>query len=138
MKPEKVSFEIINEPPKGIYERAAQKWGVSFEDTVFTVGNKIYAKYGVPLDLLAHELVHIQQQKDFEGGHKAWWDRYFEDDKFRLEQEVEAYKVQCEYIKDIVKDRNQQNRYISNIAFVLSGKQYGNLIGYNEALRILK
>ena len=135
---EKVSITIINEPPKGIYERAQEKWGVDFETTIFTVGSKIHAKYGLPPDLMAHELVHVKQQAEFEGGYKAWWECYFEDDQFRLDQEVAAYKEQLSLVRNLIKDRNQQARVLSRIAAVLSGKTYGNLISYAEALRLLK
>jgi len=135
---ERVRIKIINEPPKKIYEKAKELWGVDFENTIFTVGHKIYAKYGLPPDLMAHELVHVKQQDEYKGGWKAWWKRYFEDAQFRLEQETEAYREQYKYILNTVKDKNKQARVLMMIAQILSGKQYGNLIGYSEAIRILR
>lgn len=42
--------------------------------------------------LIAHEMVHVRQQAAT--GWLAWWWRYLTDESFRLDQELEAYRVQ--------------------------------------------
>ena len=65
----------------------------------FTYGDTLYtpnhAESEVPLHLIAHEEVHVKQQ----GNEPAkWWKAYFEDDGFRLKQEVEAHHAQYLYV----------------------------------------
>jgi hypothetical protein len=93
-------YEVVGTKPP-FYELAVEKFGVNWENSIcFTAHPYIYIKGGKikDMDLLEHELVHIRQQKSYPGGSRAWWDRYFEDEVFRLEQELEAYRHQYKYV----------------------------------------
>lgn len=93
-------YKIVDAYPP-IYNLAVEKFGVDWENLVcFTYAPNIHIKGGKikDKDLLEHELVHIRQQTNYPGGAKAWWDRYFEDEDFRLKQELEAYRHQYKYV----------------------------------------
>ena len=123
-------------PP--IYDRCVEKFGVSFDDgIIFAYGDTIYSKNVPPEDLCVHEAVHLKQQEDF-GGPEKWWDKYLEDDKFRLAQEVEAYRAQYAYLKKIIKDRNILFKAMDGIARDLSSSIYGKIVSYWDAIELLK
>ncbi len=100
-------------------------------------GEKIYCKYKLTDDVLAHELVHVRQQKEI--GRDIWWDKYLEDAQFRLEQELEAYGTQVKYIREHTErtTRNQRRMMIDRIADTLSGELYGHMISYEQAKKFL-
>lgn len=136
----KTEYFIKNTPPPdNIYSKIVKKFGVSWEKgVVFTYGDIIYTKYPLTSDLLEHELVHVRQQNDFRGGKDAWWAKYLTNDQFRLEQELEAYKRQFNWAKNNIKDRNRLFMILNQSARDFSGAMYGNLMTYEEALKLLK
>ena len=99
MKP---NYKISRLPPP-IYPEAVKKFSVNFfrDGIVFTYGDTIHICDPTKLtpDLIAHEGTHIKQQRDFPGGAEAWWRKYFDDPKFRLIEEIVAYRVQYQYVK---------------------------------------
>lgn len=85
--------------------------------------------------LVEHEKVHFKQQnRDPEG----WWERYLKDTEFRLEQELEAHRVEYRVFCRHNKDRNQRARYLSMIAGRLAAPMYGNVISRAEAARRIR
>jgi len=129
MKPD---YVLTSEEP-AIMPTLIEQFGVSFDDVVVTVGNKIHTKYALTADLLEHELVHVKQQTAYEGGSDAWWQRYLVDEKFRLSQEIEAYRVQYNFLRGTMKDRNKLAVQAHRIAATLSGPMYGNCISFAAA-----
>lgn len=131
-----IAYIISHEyPPDKIYKKAKKQFGdsiINFEKgTTFTIGSTIHCVVRPPKDLLAHELTHVRQQTAM--GWKKWWRRYFKDVEFRYSQEIEAYRNQYNWIKNNVKDRNSQSKYLVFYARSLSGKLYGNLKTFDEA-----
>lgn len=98
---------------------------------VFTFGGNIYNPSGLNMseDLVAHEEVHIKQQLSM--GPEIWWEKYLENPEFRLEQELEAYRVQNEVLKK--QPRPVRRRVLAHICNELSSKMYGNIISSEEA-----
>ena len=132
-------IDIKHTPPKnGIYEKAKKKWNVDFDSVVFTYGDTIHCKHGLSKDLFVHERTHVRQQAKYKGGPKAWWERYLEDDQFRYDQELAAYKVQYRWVKEHVKDRMEAFRLLRHFASSLSGEMYGSLVSYQEASIAIK
>ena len=134
MKKVKVTAEY---PPKEIYDKCVEQFGVSFEKgTVFAVDDKIhmYKPQQMSDHLMAHETTHIKQQSKH--GWQEWWDRYLEDPEFRLLQELEAYHNQYKFL---LENTNRQFRkfVLKRIVKDLSGKMYGNLISPEEAERVI-
>jgi len=99
---EKINYKISTSPPP-VYERAVKEFGVDFYghpiSTIFTYGDTIHVASGyLQKDVLAHELTHVEQQTTYPGGAAAWWERYFIDEDFRLQQEIEAYRRQYKFV----------------------------------------
>jgi len=127
-------MKIVNTPPPNYKEIQKHFPDANYEKGVlFTYGNTCYCK-SITLDLVVHEETHTRQQTNPD----EWWNKYFTDKQFRLEQEVEAYRNQWIYIDNNVKDRNQKARMLHQIAVDLSGSLYGNLVSYSEAISLIK
>lgn len=128
-----MKIEHNKKPP--IYDKCVEIFGVNWESgVIFTYGDTIYCKYDLSPNKLAHEMVHVRQQN---GSPEAWWDRYFNDESFRLAQELEAYKEENKILNKM-KDRNAVFKIKSENAKCLSSGMYGNIISYSEAMRLLK
>jgi hypothetical protein len=103
---------------------------------VIAYGTTIYARDPLPDHLVEHEKVHLKQQHVM--GAKEWWDRYLVDKQFRLDQEIEAYKVQVQHIQQNKKIRKpDREKLIKWVIEQLSGPMYGGIISYQEAKDIL-
>jgi hypothetical protein len=128
----KMKIEHNTKPP--IYNKCVEVFGVNWDDgVIFTYGDTIYCKNEIPDYKIAHESTHIKQQGN---NPDEWWARYFVDTEFRLQQEIEAYLAENKILNKI-KDRNARFRIKDFNARCLSGKMYGNIISYNEALKML-
>lgn len=113
---------------------------VDADHTIFTYGDTIYNPGGFRVDeaLLAHEMVHQSQQNGLgEDGPAKWWDRFLKDPKWRLEQEIEAYRVQWREAQKGITDRNAKAAYLRQISGIIAGPTYGNLLTPAEAMRLL-
>ena len=131
-------MEIIKTPPPShIYDRCVEQFGVDFnQGVIFTYGDNIYTKNDLPDHLIIHESTHIKQQKSY--GKEIWWEKYFTDEKFRYEQELEAYRKQYQFFTKTNKDRNRRDKFLTIIAGDLSGSMYGNIIEHSEAKKVIK
>lgn len=117
------------------YDECKSKFGVDINNNVvFTYGDTIHARCSISPDLLVHEQVHMAQQENI--GKDRWWKTYLIDEKFRLDQEVKAYREQYKYVKG--NNREFNFRFLDRIAKDLSGSTYGNIISYKEALKLLQ
>jgi len=132
-----IKFEVSRTlPPKEIYEECVKRFGADFmKGTIFAYDNKIHALNDVTGDLLAHELVHLDQQHKF-GGAKKWWKKYLSDSKFRIEQEVEAYQNQWDWAKENA-NRDYRRALEKHILKMLSSKLYGKVITKKEAQKLV-
>lgn len=130
-------MKIIQDWPPNI-EKIKRVFDLSDTKPVFCWGNIIYNPHNLPLEMhiIVHEEVHEKQQEKI--GVKKWWDKYLEDKDFRLSQEIPAYQAQYQFVMGIVKDRNKLARFLHLIASDLSGKLYGNMVQYNEAVQKIK
>ncbi|MES2006870.1 MAG: hypothetical protein V4436_02045 [Patescibacteria group bacterium] len=101
--------------------------------TVFTYGDTVYApdleEDEMPEHLAVHENVHGRQQKDPE----KWWNQYLMDEKFRLEQELEAYGEQWAFINQQRIKNPIKKLILFSLARDLSGPLYGNMLSHGEA-----
>lgn len=70
-----------------------------YGDTIYNAG-----VFDIPEDVMEHEEVHMRQQLAIHPqlGPKLWWDKVLADPVFRLAQELEAYAVQYQWIKERV------------------------------------
>lgn len=88
------------------------------ETTYFSFGDLIITPNGIITDeLYAHELVHLEQQKNSKLHGLWWYTKYIFSQKFRLEMEIPAYG---EHIKSLSKGKNwRQIETISSITYLL-------------------
>ena len=91
--------------------------------------------FRIPADLLVHEETHRDQQ---DGEPEKWWDHYFYDKEWRIEQEAEAYGNQYRFICRSVHDRNARDKNLRIMAGFLSGPMYGNVVTLQEAMKRIK
>lgn len=84
--------------------------------------------------LLSHEAVHVKQQ---DGNPDAWWERYFVDVEWRVEQELAAYREQYRTFKILRTDRNERARYAVGLAGFMAGPLYGKVIDFSRAFKII-
>ena len=106
------------------------------ELTIFTYGDTIYnpTPNDIPDHLMVHEQTHSIRQGDDPAG---WWKRYLVDSKFRVDEELAAYKNQYrKYLKH--HDRNAANLFCMKIARDLSSALYGNILSFSEAFDLIK
>lgn len=131
-----------NPPPNNIAERAIKAFGltdVKFEDgLMFTYGDTIHSVRNVDPDFIVHESEHSKRQLAYEGGPEAWWEKYFTDKEFVLQEELAAYRAQYKFVCIKVKDRNKRNLLLMDYAGALSGKLYGNIIEGMAAMQAIK
>jgi len=103
-----------------------------------TINPTIYIKKGVEetwlpackYALIEHEKVHIEQQ---EKTGKMWFIKYTFSKKFRFSQEIEAHKVEYQYLKGNTSLANKEY-----FAKILSSKTYFGMVTYAEALKIVE
>jgi hypothetical protein len=103
------------------------------DHTIFTYGNTVYFNRDLSYDLVAHEIIHVFQQTEMDP--KKWWRKYIEDEKFRLDQEVEAYKRQYQVMKR--NDDVKAALLLDSISSDLSGKLYGEIVSFEEANKLI-
>ena len=102
MKVKKRTSKLWKLFPFNLTERTV----VTFNNTLFTSSENLT----ISQDLMCHEAVHSERQKNFFGA-IIWWCRYIVSAKFRLQEELIAYKRQMSFIESVVKDKNTQFIY---------------------------
>lgn len=102
------------------------------KNVVFAYDGVIYTNYPLSDDLVVHESTHHRQQE--RDGLDYWVENYLNNNEYRLKQEIEAYQTQLRSIKD----RNYKHLMKMKCAKDLSSSLYGNIITYNDAIRILE
>lgn len=110
------------------------------EYAAFCYGDELYIPGGwTPSeDLMAHEQTHSFQHADTEGGPDAWWERYIDDQYFRIAQEAEAYAVQYRFVARKGGSRDRLAKYIYDLSAQLAGPMYGNVIGQRAAMKMIR
>lgn len=96
------------------------------DSNLFTYGDTIYADFPIHYSLIAHETTHIIEQEKI--GKDVWWEKYFKSKKFRLEQEVLAYRRQYKVAPEL----------LNLFAEQLSSPLYGNLISLDKAIKLIE
>lgn len=121
--------KIINTYPPNIEE--IRKNFTLKRGIIFTYGDKLYVPDGGEIDdaLMKHEETHTIQQGD---NPDRWWKLYFLDKKFRLNQELEAYRNQYKFAVENY-NRPACRRLLAQISKDLSGEMYGNIITKDKA-----
>lgn len=126
---------IISKYPPN-YEKICKRFPIrNRTGIIFTYGNKLYNPGNgiIPDHLKIHEETHARQQQEHKNGIDGWWEQYFNSSKFRLSQELEAYRNQYKSIRS----RKERRLVLKNIAKDLSSDLYGNLVTYKKAKKLI-
>ncbi len=119
-----------------IYKRLEVAFDVNWDEGLIIAYNPtIYCKFRVTPEKIVHESVHIKRQDEI--GVDLWYDMYIANPSYRLEEEVLAYKAEYKFLKKYVKDRELLFRLKRDMAHNLSSPVYGNLVGLDEALKLI-
>lgn len=145
-------MKILKAYPPNI-EKIRAAFDIDGKPVIFTYADTIYVPSGValPVHLVVHESVHTRQQfayvhphevtvlyrTEFMAGPNAWWERYIADQKFRVEQEIEAYGHQYKYVFDWHTNR-EKKELLAKFASHLASEVYGNAIPFHEAEAAIK
>lgn len=126
-------MKIIKDYPPN-YDKICQAIpGVVGNDNIcFTYGDTVYSPSTdqFPDHLTEHESVHIRQQSEM--GRDEWWNKYLKDKKFRSEQELEAYRIQYQFVYKN-QGREDASMLMKQISADLSGDMYGNILTKKQA-----
>lgn len=106
------------------------------EKVVFAYGDTIYNPSGYDIEdhLELHESVHAAQQKKI--GVDEWWSKYLSDTKFRLEQEIEAYRAQYAMVSRVY-GRANATALLQDVSRDLSSPMYGSILDHKQARKAI-
>lgn len=118
-------------PPN--YQRINKAFNVRGQPVIFAFGQAIYnpAKIKIPPQLYAHEAVHLDRQGS---DPNAWWERYIEEPRFRLDEEIPAHVAEYRVVKPY---DGASGRWLNLIAERLASPLYGSLISQANAKTLL-
>lgn len=130
--------EIIYEFPP-IYSEIAAVFRIhERRDVVFSFGPHMYNPYAahIPDEIVVHEAIHGARQGR---GDKVldWWQRYMEDQAFRLDEEIHAHRAEYRWLLEHG-NRQQRRRACKQVSGKLAGPLYGRLTTAKKASRLLK
>jgi len=87
-------------PPFWIHNRLKDITGCSFsKGMIVTVGDTIHSFRVLSDDVIAREKIHSLQQSIM--GTEEWWKEYLINDRFRMSQDIESYREQYRYLKEV-------------------------------------
>lgn len=119
-----------------VYKELNEKFGVKWNDgIIICYGNTIHCKQDISPDKLVHETIHVKQQEKI--GKDEWWRMYIDIQSFRLEQEIEAYRAEYQFIKRNIKNREAVFKFLTRMAKDLSSSIYGDIITTDEAIKLI-
>lgn len=125
-------------PPQWEEIAKAFPGAVASKSVLITIGDTCYNPYKTVMrdDLIVHEEVHSKQQLS-SGNVDQWLQQYMHDSTFRFTAELEAYKVQLEFLKAKF-GKLKYKQALKFYARSLSGPIYGKICSYEYALNHLK
>lgn len=142
IKPMKPIYTIKVEIPP-VWDNAMARFRINPRTVLFAYGDTIYNPGNVDLekadDIIAHEEVHLMQQKNSREEAALWWGKYMRDPQFLLSQEVEAYGKQYWYVCKY-KTQNKQMRFnlLRTYSEILSGPLYGGVVSLMHAMDLIR
>lgn len=115
--------------------------GADMAHTFIAFGRSIYCPYDPPIDIVKHEIVHLEQQKYSYLYALVWWWKYYWSLSFRYSQELAAYAHQATVIKKLNRITNSKKAidnwmpkvYLS-IAKLMASPMYGGMVTEQQAL----
>lgn len=105
----------------------AAEWGT----VIVTFARTTYCAEHLPPELVAHEQVHQDQQKNVALA-LVWWARYILSARFRFDQELPAHRAEYKTAR-ATRNINRMEMVLDHAAKRLSGPLYNNLTDYAHA-----
>lgn len=121
-----------------IYDRAIKIFGPVVSGAIFCWGDTIYtlSEKSITPEILEHEKFHSYRQKQV--GLELWWDKYFENQTFRLDEELPAHAIEYLAYCKTKRTRLQRRIYLNGISQRLSGPLYGKILSFEKAKALIK
>lgn len=113
-----------------LLDKYKEKFNIT-DSTIIAYDKVIYSNSYLPQHLEIHERRHLIRQDKM--GVNKWVENYLNDEQFRLNEEIIAYKEQLFSIKN--REHREQLRKLC--AKDLSSSTYGNIVSYQEAYKML-
>lgn len=122
MEEAEITIKTFEYPPN--YQEIRSFLPLGNNEIIFSYYPYIYNPNDVkiPADLMLHEQVHLNIQKQMGTG--KWWTNYLHDESFRYEQELIAFATQYAYGLKIFK-RKISDQMLNDFASHLSDGIYG-------------
>lgn len=123
--------------PKTVKDALANIWtGIpaNINNICYTYGDTLYTtkeESELERHLLRHEKTHTHQQGE---DPDAWWRMYGKSPKFRYEQELEAYRVQYRYFRE-VNGKVKAFEFAKYLANEMASPMYGGMCTAPQALQ---
>lgn len=129
-------IKIKQEYPPNIEE--IKRYLETNQDTIYAYGSFVYNPSGkeIPPDVLTHENVHSQQQKNF-ASPELWWSKYLIDREFRKQEEVEAFAKQWRWIKPYLPSQGVKDA-LNEFAQLLSSPLYDLDLTHSQAETLIR
>lgn len=128
-------MQIIQQYPPNI-AKIKEKFNLAGKQPVFAYGDRIYNPFAnnLPDHIIEHEKTHLKQQEGMTI--EEWWNKYLEDPEFRLNQEIEAYRVQYKYLEENA-NRADRRLWLKRMVKDVSGAMYGNMVSAKRAEELI-
>lgn len=127
---------ILSTEKPSCWDRLSKVFSLDWNSgMIVTYGGVIYCKDPIAPDFLAHELVHVKQQR----GHdpEEYLERYINDPEFRKESEISAYRVQSVFLEETIEDPDKLYRAKESLCRAMV-RNYGDVFTYEEAKLIVR
>lgn len=107
----------------------------SMPGVIFAYNDAIYVPSGndLPLELIAHEMVHLARQKEHIGGAEGWWDDYLVSVNFRFMEELLAHRAEYQSLIARAMNRKARKMALLHVAQKLAAPLYGNMVSVKQA-----
>lgn len=132
-------MKIVHEVPPFLDAILNAGMAPRLEYALFAYGDTLFIPGGFTPspEVLKHEELHGIRQMQCVGGPDAWWERYLDDQYFRIAEEAEAYACQYECFCGKHRDRNLRARYLHDMSAQLASPLYGRVISAQDARRLI-
>lgn len=126
--------ESREKPP--IYEALKQKFGADWDKGLLIAWDgKIHSKEPAQAQKILHESVHLREQSRL--GNEAWWRLYLENEDFRFQQELMAYREEARFIRENVDNREAAFKMIREAVHSFCSDLYGFKLDYQEGWKLI-
>jgi len=128
---------VVGYPP--MIKEIDAKFHVKHRPVIFSWGDTIFNPMGgaIQPELIAHEEVHGQRQREVGAGVVEWWTLYIHSSKFRLDEEVAAHIAEYQYLVEHAENRKARKSALGYVARRLADPLYGRMVTRKTAMKLI-